>query len=630
MILAGVLVPTHTAYAWPFDGMVKDLFGGIAQLLMSLASLALIFSGAIFDWMIQFTVVDLAKNIGGSEGVGKSITTAWATLRDVANMAFIFVLLYAAFNAMFRAEFGGLDKTIRNIIIVALLINFSLFFSKVVIDASNIVAVGFYNSISTNSYPLGGNTNVAFGGGLKGIAGGYAKMLGIQTLYSANILDKNLEPGQLLVVGIMSATFMLIVAVILLIVGIMFAARFIILIFLMILSPLALIAYIIPGLKSRFEEWKKALIDQSFFAPLYFALTWVVFKLGTSFREALDQMPTGKVQSTDFTNMFNDPQSSVALLVNYVLIIGFSVAALILSKKMASSTFGFKQISGGIGAGVIGGAALAGRQTVGRVASRLSESKWLNDRAGRSALAMGALQASRKVGSGSFDVRGVASTKLGKAVQADKLLDSDIVGNVSEKAKGGFNASLQRGVEKKEKTAQSLKTDQARRDYAARQVSGLGRLYARGGSRPLNKRSLFGTMGRSNRIVAAKILGTQLTNLNNQLQTLQSRDNQLSQQLSNMNNEQTTLNNNLARNPQQNARLAQLNGGVGVNGSIANIQNQLANVQTHLTNVNNLINDPVNGVQTQINALGITNPANQIVNPVTGTSRAARADEQNY
>ena len=72
-------------------------------------------------------------------------------------------------------------------------------------------------------------------------------MLGVNTFYGSDILKGQIDAKNILLVGVMSSVFMLIVAVILLIAGIMFAARFIILIFLMIFSPLALIAYIMPG-----------------------------------------------------------------------------------------------------------------------------------------------------------------------------------------------------------------------------------------------------------------------------------------------------------------------------------------------------------------------------------------------
>lgn len=427
VVLGVIFIPIKPVYAfWGINNVVGSLVEVITLFLMGFSSLILIITGSLFDWIIQFTIVDMARNIGSSSEVGKSISTAWATLRDVANMCFIFVLLFAAFKAMFDTHFSNFGSTVKNIIIVALLINFSLFFSKVVIDASNIVAIGFYNSITAkNETYLGDSTTVDQTTYLKGISAGYMKMLGVQTFFSSRFLDNEaltVEPSKLLVVGILSSIFMLIAAVILLISGIMFAARFIILIFLMILSPLALIAYIIPGQDGQFKKWKDALVDQSFFAPIFFALTWVVFKLGNSLLTTLKT--TGSGQTSDMTSIFSDPKAAMAIVVNYVLIIGFSIAALVISKTMASKTAGFKQISGGIGAAAAGGTAWLGRTTIGQIGKRFSDNAALQKEAKeqtgwRGAGARFALSTVKGARDATFDVRNAAipTGLIGSAIQ---------------------------------------------------------------------------------------------------------------------------------------------------------------------------------------------------------------------
>ena len=233
----------------------------------------------------------------------------------------------------------------------------------------------------------------------------------------------------------MSSIFFLVTAVILLITAIMFIARYIILIFIMILSPLALIAFIIPGQEGKFKEWREALVAQSFFAPLFFALTWVVFKLASNpnFLGAL-KPATG----TNYTDVITKLDTSAAALVlNYVLIIGFSIAALIFAKSMASKTAGFKAISGGIGTAAIGGAALAGRNVVGRGSSLVSEKyrdSWSKSSAGRAGLWL-----ANKGGKASFDARGLAETKLGKATGASDVMG--IAGKFS--GKGGFHQATE-------------------------------------------------------------------------------------------------------------------------------------------------------------------------------------------
>lgn len=437
------------------------LFTIIGSVLMVISSFILTISGWLFDIVIQYTVVDMAKNIGTStgatQGMGAAINTAWATIRDIANMGFIFILLFAAFKAMFDADFNSFwGKTVKDIIIIALLINFSLFFSKVVIDASNIVSVGFYNAIKTNDANIG--INAAFSGGtanFKGISGGYMRMLRMQTWYDANILSGGVDFQKIFLTGFMSSAFMLMTAVIFFIAAIMFASRFIILIFIMVLSPLALIAYTLPTTKSRFSDWLNALINQSFFAPLFFALTWVAFKLGNAL------ISNSKASWTDVIMLNNtNKEGAITLLLNYVLTMGFFVAALIFAKQMASKTRYFTSIAGGVGTATAGLAGFAGRHTIGWGAARIASDEKLKERA--AAGDRGArmqLATAKKLAGSSFDVRGVADTKYGKMAGASSILD--IAGKAS--GTGGYAKATETKDEKRRK-----RTDDVLRQFRNR------------------------------------------------------------------------------------------------------------------------------------------------------------------
>ena len=77
------------------------------------------------------------------------VSEAWVVVRDLSNIFFIFILLYIAFQTILGlgGHGGGPKKMIAQVIIMALLINFSMFFTKVIIDSSNILALIFYNKI---------------------------------------------------------------------------------------------------------------------------------------------------------------------------------------------------------------------------------------------------------------------------------------------------------------------------------------------------------------------------------------------------------------------------------------------------------------------------------------------------
>ncbi len=464
-----------SAVATVGNPIARSLFSMLGHIVMTLSALVLMVSGLALDTVVDFSILKMYDIVGSSSDLGAGISGAWGTLRDIANIFFIFILLYTAFRAMFSLNFGNVGKTIGNIILVALLINFSLFFTKVVIDASNVVAIGFYNAIkSTNETSIVGNTGVGGTANFKGISGGYMRLLGLQSFYSANILDGYTEAHDVLILGFASSTFMLVAAVILGITAIMFAARFIILIFLMVLSPVALIAIIVPGLRGRFDQWFSSLINQSFFAPVFLALTWVSFKLGSTLKGAITASGV-TIEGKTLTEITTNTPGAIGLILNFILIIGFSIIALVVSKQMASKSAGFSSVSGAIGAGAFGGLATISRNTVGRGARWVSENQ--RDRLSKTALGRATLWTANKTASGSMDARSVSDSKLGKALGFDKTMgDFGKAGG-----KGGFNkvvdekakkeadyAKYTYGLSDSEKASLEIEKDKQKKDIEER------------------------------------------------------------------------------------------------------------------------------------------------------------------
>jgi hypothetical protein len=71
-------------------------------------------------------------------------------VRDISNVFFILVLLYVAIQTILGLSHET-KKVVVHVIIMALLINFSMFFTKVVVDSSNMWALVFYNRIDVGN-----------------------------------------------------------------------------------------------------------------------------------------------------------------------------------------------------------------------------------------------------------------------------------------------------------------------------------------------------------------------------------------------------------------------------------------------------------------------------------------------
>lgn len=98
-------------------------------------------AGFILDFFVSFSIKSSSYRDTGF------IENGWEIIRDFTNIMFIFALLVVAFKLVLGSDDGKAKKTLVKTVLVALTINFSLFFVYAVIDSSNLLAYTFYNKI---------------------------------------------------------------------------------------------------------------------------------------------------------------------------------------------------------------------------------------------------------------------------------------------------------------------------------------------------------------------------------------------------------------------------------------------------------------------------------------------------
>ncbi|MDP2642011.1 MAG: hypothetical protein Q8P21_01835 [bacterium] len=482
-----------------FIEALQDVFAWIVGIILQFVSLLTGLAAVVLNGVIYYTVVKVSENYASIP----AISEAWRVIRDVANMAFIFVLLYAAIQTILGIG-SDTQKLIRNIIVVAILINFSLFFTKVVIDASNVLALMFYDAIAPGAL-AGGTVDTILG--RVGLSDAFMQHLSLTSLYK---VGENLGVANIISIGILGSIMLLVAAFVFFAVAIMFIIRYVVLILVLILSPLAFIAYILPALQDKWKQWVDALIGQAFFAPIYFMLTWVTLHILGGIMGSFGGTATGTDAALSGLAV---GESGVALaggsfvmLINFIVVIVFLIASLTIAKEWANKAPGGVSKLTGWAMGAAGGAAFgglgwAGRTTFGRAGATAAESARLQEaankqRAGawdrtKGATARLALYASKKARSGSFDARsatiptsavgalieGTAGrTRVGRALGLNDVpIPSVQVGafaagqtGVGEGGKKGFvdtrEESGKRVHEREAKAADEWAQAQARRD----------------------------------------------------------------------------------------------------------------------------------------------------------------------
>jgi hypothetical protein len=252
--------------------------------------------GMVFD---AFAGVSLDSTTYASGVIAKG----WTIARDLANMAFVFILIYLAFLLILNSEGVGVARQIATIVAVALLINFSFFLSRAVIDVSNIFAHTFYDNIVAQKSPTSDSFTVS---GLK-VAGGQAAAVGFTTDIisisekvmtginpQALLSNTNFRQGiqnkdssfinnlaVLLTLFFIFGVINIIMAFIFLTAAFQFLTRIVALWFAIILSPLAFISLIMPKGKGEhmWGEWTNLLIKNAFFAPAFLFVIFVIIKM---------------------------------------------------------------------------------------------------------------------------------------------------------------------------------------------------------------------------------------------------------------------------------------------------------------------------------------------------------------
>ncbi|MFA5961420.1 MAG: hypothetical protein WC848_01915 [Parcubacteria group bacterium] len=229
---------------------------GIAWLLKGILSfVAVILSVAqtIFGYIVD------ANNMKAIMS-NQVVYDTWRTVRDVFNIAFIMVLLFSAFATIFQASTNFNYKNILlNLIIMALLVNFSFPISRFIIDASNMLMFGLLNALGgTNSFMT------------------LIEGTGIQNILKSQSID--------LVFLISAIIFTFILAITLLIIAVLLLIRTIALTIYIIFSPIAFVGQIAPGTKlaSSASEWWTDFMKYCFSGPIIIFFLFVASKLFTA------------------------------------------------------------------------------------------------------------------------------------------------------------------------------------------------------------------------------------------------------------------------------------------------------------------------------------------------------------
>lgn len=359
----------------------------------------------------------LNLNIASFVQVGNGTTISpveiiWRIIRDLSGMFFIFLLLMASIRMILGLESS--KGVIVGIIIAGLFVNFSLFVTKVAIDASNAFTLTIYNAIAPNqatslSQALWWGETVSSNDPNGQVPGGISSIImevvDVQTLFASTktaTQQTNFNVNSIVIIT-GGVALMLFLGIAYLAAGVMLLWRFIYLLALMAFSPIWALLFAFPQLSDKRAKFTKELIGQCLFAPIFLFTLYIALKIFTN----PDFLKLTNPANSTFANVFAG--SGIAPLVQYglVLFVIYSGLGLASAYGGKGGEFGVKWMENITkwGQGAVKNAGLntlrfAGRNTYGIAANKLSESDNLKDLASRSTIAALALKGVRSAGEG--------------------------------------------------------------------------------------------------------------------------------------------------------------------------------------------------------------------------------------
>ncbi len=308
-------------------GIIADIGNAILQISAWFLGIA----GVILNVSIILTM-----NIKAVYEATPAIKDVWIIIRNLSSIFIIFVLLYTSIMTILDMAKISIKDLIGKIILAGLLINFSLFFTKAAIDASNLVSLQLYRAIVPNSSQtktllasgdLGGVIKSSFNAG--GIADVFMSNLKITKIYDkkankAMLTDSNGGKYFKIVVATIAGSALMITAAISFIaVSVMFIVRLVILLLLLGFSPLYAAGMIFPEVKkSVSDKWMQWLEKELVFMPAYLLFMYISLRFistinpsGTSesFFAALEY------SNSDATSSSGIFLSSIGIIMQYTI-----------------------------------------------------------------------------------------------------------------------------------------------------------------------------------------------------------------------------------------------------------------------------------------------------------------------
>lgn len=382
-----------------------DLTTWIPCLMVSIYNLsaqALAVVGHVFNIALAFTLDTGCTGEGENKRctvlASAELENAWNNIKDLANIAFILGLIYISMSLITGWQSNQAKGTFIKIVLIAIVINFSLFGTKVLIDAGNITAKMFYSQLvvkdqgTARTYERGvdggGISGIFFSDDaeIKDISGAVMSKFNPTRLFSGTSFSSFIESiegaerwGVVLALMFAFTIMNVVIGVSFVIASLTFISRTVWLVLLSIVSPLALVSTFLPIGRGLFDKWLSMLFDRCFCVVVYLFFIWLLIIISDSL--TVSGANAGSIVASNWDDIL------LMVVVQFIAVYTVIKIATDQTKKMCEGGTGLGTfaagtlnklpglVAGGMLGGAVGAVGLAARSTVGGAAFNLSQGR---------------------------------------------------------------------------------------------------------------------------------------------------------------------------------------------------------------------------------------------------------------
>jgi hypothetical protein len=382
LVFLTLFITTQPVSADIVTSFTNDMTAGLKAAGSSLLGLASFYvsyaSGHLAAKAFELAgfALEVGMNLNASIINSPAVQQGWKMARNFANLGFVLAMIFIAYATMLRLQNYNLFQMLRRLLVIALLINFSLAISGVILNLSNTVTNLFIakmgvvggeaSSLSLALENLAGVTEVQralHAGGLTDVIEGV----------TTGAFDAGKDGLQTLGGIFFGAAFTVISAVVLALITAMIFIRYFWIVGLLIVAPLAWLSYAIKPVEKYFALWWDRMLKWSFYLPiLMFFLYLTTITLTNVEFTGNPSSPSSIINSTSAVGAFVDATIGTTFA-NYAMIavaLAFLIMGLIIGENFsilgAATAMGALKVTGDwtlgkVKSGVVGAGVGLGR-----------------------------------------------------------------------------------------------------------------------------------------------------------------------------------------------------------------------------------------------------------------------------